>query len=257
MNRSPAYQFYPDKWQSHTAHLSDTAYRVYSDVLDWMWMHSDDYCSIPSDPAFIAVILRRECNCIATALQEIQNPNMRLLKVRGARLVSGGLEKEAEKQMVRRERLSGNAKSGWDKRKQLMQPQCNCNALAKPLQCLPPPSSSSSSSSLTVTDKRESVGGEVGFVEKYPDTPHGRALKALHEQPELRGLTLEQLCTAHKCHPITLSDEHIETIKGDAVLAGEIKAPGTWLRTHFSMIDQPRAKRDSSGKPDAPKSKFT
>ena len=29
LNRAPAFQFYPDKWESGTSHLSDPSYRIY------------------------------------------------------------------------------------------------------------------------------------------------------------------------------------------------------------------------------------
>lgn len=156
VNRSPSYQFYPDKWESHTRHLSDYAYRVFHRLLNWMWMHADDYCSCPNDPSAIAVVLAEPCERIADALQELTNPHMRLLREEGSRLVSRGLQKEAEKQNDRKEKTRSAAKARWnntlrDSDADAMQMQCRCNADAMQTVC----SSSSSSSLLSKTERKK------------------------------------------------------------------------------------------------------
>ncbi len=140
MNRSVAFQFYPDKWDSHTAHLSDYAYRVYHRIINWMWQHSDDYCSIKADDAAIAILLAQPCERITNAMQEIQNEHMPLLKVKGDKLISGGLKKEADKQKNRRAKAKQSAKARWDKDLQKKQTQCERIETASPKQCSPSPS---------------------------------------------------------------------------------------------------------------------
>lgn len=139
-NKSPAFQFYPDKWQSHTRRLSDSAYRIYFEMLCWMWQHSEDHCSISNNAEAIACILAMPCERIAQALREIQNPHAPLLKLDGDLLVSNGLRKEATKQRKRREKLSDIAKQRWDKEKQQMHTHSTSNANARFMQCLPSPS---------------------------------------------------------------------------------------------------------------------
>ena len=101
MNKPPAFQFYPDKWQTHTSHLSDSAYRLYHEIICWMWQHAKDQSSIPSNPDTIAILMRRQCDGIASALQEIMNPAMPLLKIVGESYISDGLRKEVKKQNER------------------------------------------------------------------------------------------------------------------------------------------------------------
>ena len=153
MNKAPAFQFYPDKWQSHTAHLSDTAYRIYHEMICWMWQHSKDQCSIPAKHETIAMLMRRQCDCIANALQEIMHPEMPLLKAHGDKLVSDGLKKEVAKQTKRREGCSESAKARWHKDL----PSCERNANAMPTVCSPSPSPSPSPKDLKKEEREPSA----------------------------------------------------------------------------------------------------
>ena len=98
MNKAPAFQFYPDKWEAHTKHLSDYAYRVYHRLMCWMWLHDTKKCSCPLDHAAIAVLLAEPIDRLESAMEEIQNPHMPLLKERGDKYVMDGLRGEAKKQ---------------------------------------------------------------------------------------------------------------------------------------------------------------
>ncbi len=99
MNRSPAFQFYPDKALAGTLHLSDKAFKAYWRLLWFMWLHSDDYFSIPNQ---VEAIL------LGTGLQtrmyqkvwvgEIMNPLRPMFRIEDNRIVCNGLRKEAEKQ---------------------------------------------------------------------------------------------------------------------------------------------------------------
>lgn len=136
-NRSPAFQFYPDKWQSHTRRLSDSAYRVYHEMMCWMWLQSPDQVSIPSSPEAIAVLISMPTECVRIAVAEIQNEHAPLLKVERGRFVSNGLRKEAKKQAIKREKASESAKTRWNP--DAKRTQCVGNADASSKQCIPIP----------------------------------------------------------------------------------------------------------------------
>jgi hypothetical protein len=138
-HRAVAFQFYPDKWQSHTRRLSDSAYRIYFEMLCWMWQHSDDHYSIDADPDAIACKLAMQTDAVAKAIAEIQNPHAPLLKSSGKRLVSNGLKKEREKQLRRSDLRRNSANHRWNKDLQKLQPQSISNANASSLQCFPTP----------------------------------------------------------------------------------------------------------------------
>lgn len=114
MNRTPAYQFYPDKWQSHTRRLSNDSYRVFHELTNWMWLQSPDYCSIAASPDAVACAVAMPIECVRNAMAEIQNPYSPLLKVEGDKWVCNGLRKEAEKQGHRRRQATDNANARWN-----------------------------------------------------------------------------------------------------------------------------------------------
>ena len=139
LNRSPAFQFYPDKWQSHTRRLSDTSYRVFHEMLCWMWQHSDDHCSIQASEEAVACAVAMPSDCVRIALAEILNPFSPLLKTEGDRWVSNGLRKEAVKQTERRTKAKVSADARWkDADAMRTHGQTDANASAK--QCFPSPS---------------------------------------------------------------------------------------------------------------------
>ena len=173
MPASPAFQFYPDKWNSHTGHLSDSAYRIYHQIICWMWQHSPDQCSCPSDPEAIAVLLGTSCERIANALDEIQNPHCELLKMKRTRLHSNGLKKEAKKQAKRRAQTRTAAKLRWDRDKQQMRshtkPDANASTETYPhacvSQCPPSPSPSPTPTPYSNTDPLFIPPGETKKTE--------------------------------------------------------------------------------------------
>ena len=141
MNRAPAFQFYPDKWQSHTKRLSDSAYRVYHEMICWMWQHSEDQCSIDADPNAIACALAMRPHRVKAALSSIQNKYSPLLKREGVKLVSHGLRKEIQKMEDRRKKNSENANKRWVKP---MPSHESGIAKSEKSQCSPSPSPSPS-----------------------------------------------------------------------------------------------------------------
>jgi hypothetical protein len=117
-NRPPAFQFYPDKWQSHTRRLSDIAYRVYHEIICWMWLHSPDFCSIPSNSEAIACIIAMPCERVSEAIVEIQNKHAPLLRLEGDKLVSNGLRKSHIAMQDRRDKAVMAINTRWNKVKQ-------------------------------------------------------------------------------------------------------------------------------------------
>lgn len=113
MNKAPSYQRYPDKWLAGTKRLSWSAKGIYADLLETIWLHFQDTCSIPYDSDFICSELRCEKEVFEASIKEILNPYMPLLQVTETnRLFSRGLWKEAEKQRKRRDVLIENGKKG-------------------------------------------------------------------------------------------------------------------------------------------------
>lgn len=139
LNRSPAFQFYPDKWQSHTRRLSDSAYRVFHELLCWMWQHSENHCSIQASPEAVACAVAMPLECVRIALAEIQNPFSPLLKVEGDKWVSNGLRKESAKQGQRRDKAKASADARW-RGANAMQTHKPPDVDAQAEQCFPSPS---------------------------------------------------------------------------------------------------------------------
>ena len=138
MSRAPAFQFYPDKWQSHTRRLSDQSYRVYHELLCWMWQSSDDYCSVQNSPEAIACAIAMQTECVRIALAEIQNPFSPLLKEENGRLVSNGLKKARQAQLDKSHKAKEAANARW-KDANAMQTHKPSNAQNANPQCTPSP----------------------------------------------------------------------------------------------------------------------
>lgn len=117
MNKAPAFQFYPDKWDSHTRHLSDRAYRIYHQMICWMWQHAKDYSSMPNDPKAVATALAMPLSKVTKALEEIQGDTIKLLRETRTRYVSDGLRKEVRKQQEWREKSSAGGRASAKARK--------------------------------------------------------------------------------------------------------------------------------------------
>ncbi len=105
MNRSPAFQLYPDKAIAGTVHLGPAAFAAYWRIVFWMWLNSDDYCSISNEKNAIcaaAQLSLRRYNKVW--VQEIMPEWHPMFRVEGNRLVCNGLRKEYAKQSERREK---------------------------------------------------------------------------------------------------------------------------------------------------------
>jgi uncharacterized protein YdaU (DUF1376 family) len=154
VNRAPSFQFYPDKWQSHTRRLSHEAYRVYHELLCWMWQSSPDYCSVDASNDAVAVAVAMPLECVRNAMAEIQNAHAPLLKEKDGRWYSNGLRKESEKQTERREKAKLNAEARWKHAA-----ASKSDAKASIPQCSSSPTPSPSSSPTTSTSEDISVQG--------------------------------------------------------------------------------------------------
>jgi len=128
LDKSPAFQFYPDKWESHTAHLSDYAYRIYHRIICWMWQHAHDKCSIRAEDEAIAIVLAQPLELISDAMKEINNQHMPLLKKRGEKWVCNGLKKEYKKQKIRRKKAQESANARWQKDLEGNNPDANASS---------------------------------------------------------------------------------------------------------------------------------
>jgi hypothetical protein len=120
MTKSPAFQFYPDKWSPETKRLSWKAKGLFYELSSVVWQQYQDTCSIPDDDDFIA----SELGCTTAewleAKAEIMNPLRPLLTKQTNRLVFPLLLEQAVKQVERRERLRENGMKGGRPKNQLV-----------------------------------------------------------------------------------------------------------------------------------------
>lgn len=163
MNKSPAFQFYPDKWQSHTRRLSDSSYRVYHELLCWMWQHSPDHCSIEASIEAVSCAVAMPTHCVRIAIADIQNAFSPLLKEHGGRWISNGLKKEAEKQSERREKAQKSAKHRW-KEQDANASKKNANASFE--QCFPSPTPTPSPTPVLEREREAGAFAEIPTLEE-------------------------------------------------------------------------------------------
>lgn len=151
MTRPPAFQFYPDKWQSHTRRLSDSAHRVFHDLICWMWEQSPDQCSIEASVEAVSCATAHPLQKVTDAFAEIMNAFAPLLRCENGRWVSNGLRKEVQKQAERRDKAKRGADARW---KDANASQNNANAS---LEHSTPSPSPSPSLSLSVDQEPKSL----------------------------------------------------------------------------------------------------
>ena len=185
MNRSPAFQFYPDKWQSHTRRLEDSSYRVFHELICWMWQHSEDHCSIPASPEAVACAVAMPLQCVRIAMADIQNEFSPLLKTEGGLWVCNGLRKEQEKQKNRRQKAKENADARWN-HADASNPHSKKSADASNPQCSPTTTTTTTPSPTPTTKNRNThpqsaedlAAGEI--YQAYPrKVAKAEALKAI------------------------------------------------------------------------------
>ena len=137
-NKAPAFQLYADKALAGTDHLPPVAFKAYWRMVFWMWLHSDDQCSIMNELNAIlgsSRLTKRQYKRVwETEIMPAYHP---MFKVVGNRLVCSGLRKEVEKQQARRDKAKASANARWN--------SCERNANASPKQCSLTPSLTPSS----------------------------------------------------------------------------------------------------------------
>lgn len=109
MSKSPAFQFYPDKWLSDTKRLSWISKGIYHELLMVIWTQFQSTCRIPDNSKFISAELGCTIAEWEDARAEIMCEFRPLLTKEGDFLFSKGLWKEKEKQDNWREK---SAKAG-------------------------------------------------------------------------------------------------------------------------------------------------
>ena len=113
MTKSPAFQFYPDKWQTDTRRLSWGAKGIYHELMCVVWLQFQETCSFPDDDEFISSEIGCSIDEWQRAKAELMNPLRPIItKLETNRLLVGGLLKEANKQRERRESLRQNGMLG-------------------------------------------------------------------------------------------------------------------------------------------------
>lgn len=196
-HRFAAVDFYFDKWESHTAHLSDSAYRIYHRILGWMWLHSEDGYSIPKAPETIALLLGERPARVKKALAEIQNSHMKLLRELRSHYVSNGLKKEGSKQRARHDQQSeaGRASAKARRAKRLQMHACS-TSVEHPLNgrstSLPDPLSLIPNTSTSLPTLSPEAAAGTSWEEIYQRHPQLRRLHEAKDCPDLRAVTLEQ-----------------------------------------------------------------
>lgn len=136
MNKSPAYQRYPDKWLADTRRLSWATKGIYADLLETIWLHFQESCAIPDDDNYISSEIGCTVDEWVKAKAELMHPARPLLQVVAKNnqetnrfpssetnwLCSNGLWKERCKQLERWEKLRENGRKGGRPRNQLDTP---------------------------------------------------------------------------------------------------------------------------------------
>lgn len=141
-NRWPSFPLYPDKLIAGTDHLTAFAFRAYMRIMCWMWLHSDNYCSIKNNQILLKNVTGLTPKKFTKYWEnEVMNPDMPLLKTEGEFLVSNGLRKEYEKLCAYSKKQSDRAKG---------KPRLN-----RGIATAEPGSSSSSSSSPSIKEVKE------------------------------------------------------------------------------------------------------
>jgi len=257
--RSPAFQYYPDKYDTHTRHLSDYSYRVYHRIINWMWLHSPDYCSCPDDNAAIAILLAEPVTKISEAIKEIQNEHMPLFRTAKGKYVSGGLKKEALKQKANSDRARANAEKRWTKTPDAVACKTDATALqlhshsidaASSVQCsptpspIPTPATPIKKKSVCIDPAiKARVGGWFGRREstKWSDK-EVKALKALGDITE----DLDQMEALYKSGD-TYNRKQIQTLLNN--WQGEMDRARQYIPKASSRPVDVGGNRDASGKP--------
>jgi hypothetical protein len=178
MNKSPAYQFYPDKWQVDTRRLTWEQKGIFKELCCVVWLQFQETCSFPDDDKFIASEIGCDLETWKSTKAELLNPHRPILgKTETNRLFIGGLVKELEKQGIRRDRLRQNGMLGGRPKNQkvISEEPKNKAGPANLNERLPTPSPSPALRSIATSESAtalESLTAELNGLYKRPINAH-------------------------------------------------------------------------------------
>jgi uncharacterized protein YdaU (DUF1376 family) len=246
MTKSPAFQFYADKFISGTAHFSAAQVGAYIRLLCFQWEHG----AIPNSPAMqlrIAGCAKKE---LAEVLQKFSAVDNSLLNQR--------LEQERKKQEIWREKSAYGGKKSAENRATKSQPKVNhpSNLVEPPLQPNEQPnanisSSSSSSNNILYISAREQTCLFFGVSEQKHAQAYfniSNCLEIIEKENQLP-YYLEQL-TAYKQFKAATQQQ---VCNWNTWLLGEEKNVGNghWCREDYKIklknIENAKLKTNNGG----------
>lgn len=227
MNKSPAYQHYPDKATAGTQHLSPEAFKGYWLMLWWMWLHSPDHCSIPDDAGAWAIAMQTDKERAQYIMAEVMQDYMPMLKRTHGKLVSAGLEKEAEKQSAKRKQAQEAAKSRWPNNKQAKRTHSGRIDSASIPQCTPSTSPAPFPVSFP-TSKKKKVCTSVKYTDQF--------LEFWNACPRKTGKQEAMRSFQYAVEIVTFDVLRLKMREYAKAMAGtdqcHIAMPSTWLNQH-------------------------
>ena len=113
--RAPAFQYYPDRIESSTSHLSKDAFVAHIKIMNWMWLHSPDYCSMNHNPTAWRIATGiSDPDMLTRVTTELLEPECPLLRKINGKIYNMGLKREREKQQSRSNQASDASNTRWD-----------------------------------------------------------------------------------------------------------------------------------------------
>lgn len=233
--KSPAFQFYPEKWQADTRRLTWEAKGVYHELICVIWLQFQETCTIPDDDRFIAAEMGCNLDIWKKCKAELQDPKRPILEtLRDGSLLVRGLLKEKEKQKHFKELAvrGGNASSRlrkgdskWGKEMSVKKLQQRTEQRTEPLGKPNEPPTNSLSLSLSPTVE------EIYYA--YPlKVGKPAALKAIRRA--LESINPETL--------LSLTKKYAEHRNGDLTY---IPHPSTWFNRRDITTIRERGRRKS------------
>ena len=163
MNRAPGFMMYPAKFIAGTRHLSVDAREAFTQIMLWMWEHSQNYYSMPdTDAAWSLASNIRDPERLKMVRDEIMNPLFPLLKKVKQKLVCNGLKKERAGQVSRRKKASNaGLKSGNARRRKALSAELKPNSGATKGELQPNTSIVVPITNSTSTKKKEHLSNQT------------------------------------------------------------------------------------------------
>jgi uncharacterized protein YdaU (DUF1376 family) len=172
--KSPAFQFYPQDYLAspRVAEMTLEEEGAYIRLICYAWSSG----SIPADPERCARLVGKGCSvAVATNVQRAFNES----PTDPQRLVHERVEKERQKQVIRRQQTSSAGKKSAEKRTANRVAETTSNKRSTNVQRTVNPSSSSSDEDVCVSDSKSQVGQFEQFWSTCPrKTAKGSARKA-------------------------------------------------------------------------------